>query len=123
MRRVSSIMMCPNAKVVNNTETPLAKRNLEFIRPSWRAIVAHSYAIPAISRRTRRVGYAWAAGAQHAAPLLGRINVLGEHSRTRGSGARARGQGPIAAGAGVLSCFQRFGGGHQRGGVLSFFSA
>src|SRR5882762_6016059 len=123
MRRVSSTIMCPNAKVVNSTETPLAKRNLEFIRPSWRAIVAHSYAIPAISRRTRRVGYAWAAGAQHAAPLLGRINVLGEHSRTRGGRARARGQRPIAAGAGFLDGFQRFGGGHQRGGLLAFHGA
>src|SRR5260370_4784886 len=28
---VSLIMMCPNASVVNSTETPLAKRSLKFI--------------------------------------------------------------------------------------------
>src|SRR5260370_25823640 len=40
---VSLIMMCPNASVVNSTETPLAKRSLEFIGFSVAGILAQLF--------------------------------------------------------------------------------
>src|SRR6266404_6038062 len=43
--------------------------------------------------------------------------------RPRGGRARTHGQRSIAAGAGLLDGFQRFGGGHQRRGLLTFHGA